>query len=70
VPMNQQMLLQKFKETHLQANMKINGQDALMPKPDKILEWELFNIMEALWAINGHLARIASHSGMEIADAK
>lgn len=59
--MNYAEMLTKYKQQKLETTMKIDGQDAHhLPKEGKEIEWLLFNILETLQAINGHLARIAA----------
>ena len=74
MPMNEGTLLQRFKEKHLEADQTIDGQTARLPIPEKLMEWEMFNVMEELRSINRNLARIAGHlesqSGPEIVEAK
>ena len=57
-PLKQEQALQQFKQRNFEDNTTHAHPGISLPKSDKVIEWALLGILEALWSINGHLAEM------------
>ncbi len=54
---DRRQLLQAFQQRNFEQPTKIESQEVSLPKPDKVVEWALLEIVDLLTAINVHLAK-------------